>query len=372
MVLRQLERWLHQHIFKVGWLVTKDYQTTTILYYTFLLPGVLLHELIYWLSAGLLNVRADRQIAWPKAQQIGKLDLNFVKLPKNVHPLKLAVINATPLLVGVACIWFISNNIFRVPDVLITAESGSLDSVIAALRQLVQVSDFWLWFYFSFTVANTMLPDLKHFGGIRGVGIIAGIVTAVFTAIGVGDEIIVGVVGGPVASALNVLASTFAVVIAINIVAIGVLAAIENTIELITGDSADFRDGKMITMTREERISQRMKEIERQRKARERSRTEQAVPAGPPSVYKLPLPLPGSPGEVQVTALQTVITDEKLAPPQIARPERAGAALISGKLEGDEGRRLGSTLTKPQLPNSTAADDEERDETDEEESESQV
>jgi hypothetical protein len=70
-ILRWLERSLHQRIFKVGWLLSKNSQTTTILYYTFFLPGVALHELVLWLVAGFLDVRAERAIAWPQKQEIG-------------------------------------------------------------------------------------------------------------------------------------------------------------------------------------------------------------------------------------------------------------------------------------------------------------
>src|SRR5215475_7197184 len=66
--LRRLEVWLHQHIFKVGWLVTNKYQTTTILYYAFFLPGILLNQLTIWTIAGFLNVRAAHSIAWPEKQ----------------------------------------------------------------------------------------------------------------------------------------------------------------------------------------------------------------------------------------------------------------------------------------------------------------
>ena len=86
--MRRLERWLHQHMFKVGWLLTKNLQTTTILYYTFFLPGVVLHEFIYWLVAGILNVRAERAIAWPEAQAIAELKLNFIKLARNTSRIK--------------------------------------------------------------------------------------------------------------------------------------------------------------------------------------------------------------------------------------------------------------------------------------------
>ena len=71
-LFRQIERWLHQHIFKVGWLLTNNFQTTTVLYYILFLPGILLHECSLWLAAGILNVRAERAIEFPAEQEIGE------------------------------------------------------------------------------------------------------------------------------------------------------------------------------------------------------------------------------------------------------------------------------------------------------------
>jgi hypothetical protein len=124
---------------------------------------------------------------------------------------------------------------------------------------------------------------------------------------------------------------------------VGVLSAIENTIEWITGDSADFRNGKMITMTREERQERRMREIEKQRQARERKRSGQAtsVADGPPSVYRLPLPLPGSPGEEHITPLTQVIEEEKeKKAPSLERAGRGGATLITSGDAEDTAQRL--------------------------------
>ena len=64
--LGDLRRWLQQHVFKVGWLLTKNLQTTTILFYTLFLPGVILNQFVTWMAAGILNVRAERAIRGPK------------------------------------------------------------------------------------------------------------------------------------------------------------------------------------------------------------------------------------------------------------------------------------------------------------------
>ena len=159
-LLRRIERWLHQHIFKVGWLLTRNFQTTTILYYTFFLPGVFLHELTYWLGAGIFNVRATVSIPFFKKEvpppkddkqaktttvevpkpppsntiDISKLKPNFVTLDfgtargrgkqaqKGVY--RKAFISVLPLLVALVVIWLIADNIFNLMGVVATMASG--------------------------------------------------------------------------------------------------------------------------------------------------------------------------------------------------------------------------------------------------------
>lgn len=108
-----MERWLHQHIFKVGWLLTHNFHTTTVLYYTFFLPGVLLHEVVTWLVAGIVNVRAKGAIAWPERQDIGELRLNFVQITQRISPLQQFIISVAPLTVGMLVTWHVANNVFR-------------------------------------------------------------------------------------------------------------------------------------------------------------------------------------------------------------------------------------------------------------------
>jgi hypothetical protein len=345
-VLRRLETWLHQHLFKVGWLTTKNFQTTTILYYTFFLPGVVLHELTYWLAAGLLNVRAERAIQWPEKQEIGELKLNFVKLAPRSSLWRVAIITLCPLIIGILTITLIANNIFQLPSLLAASTPVTLQNLNSARQVLFQTPDFWLWFYVAFTISNTMIPDLAQSTGWRRIGIVLGVIVTVLVVIGLGNAVVLGVLTGGVANILNAVSGVFAIIIVINVFMVGVLSVIENTIEFITGDSADFRNGKMITMTREERMTSRMREIEKQRQARERKRSgRRAEEIGPPSIYKQPLPLlPGAPGDEAVTPLQKVIPKDE--PPTLkSRSSRAGADLIEGKLSDDQ-RQLPTGKTK--------------------------
>jgi hypothetical protein len=281
----------------VGWLVTKQYQTTTIIYYAFFLPGIVLHEFVYWMMAGFLNVRADRVLAWPEKQEIGQLKLNFIKLSKNVGPIKLAVISTAPLLVGLMAVWLIANNVFQIEGFLRIMSSGELSDVSTAVRQLTTTPDFWIWFYLTFTISNTMMPHtIQH---LRGWWVVIGAIAAaavVLILLGAGDQVLVNNLGGPINNSLNILSGTLLVIIGIDLFMVAVLGTIEAIIERITGDSATFKDGRMITMRRSEALALRAQQMRRQPKP-----APKALPSGAPSIYKLALSIPPGPGKEPVT-----------------------------------------------------------------------
>ena len=323
--MRRLERSLHQHIFKVGWLFTKNLQTTTILYYLIFLPGVVVHEFILWLVAGILDVRAERAIAWPESQAVAELRLTFVKLTKNAGALKTAIISVSPLVFGVLFIGFVANNILNVTGFVEALGDDALDNLGTALGVLTSTPDFWLWVYLVFAVGNTMWPDVKALRGWKP--IVTGIVIAVIVLYlaGLGDAIIGQGLMIPVYQGLNILSGTLAVLIAIDLFFTAVLGAIESIIERITGDSATFQNGKLVAMRREELLRMRQQQREREAKQAEAARAKRA--AGPPSIYNFPFPIPGAPGKESEPIIVT-----KEAPVTLPSGDtgRAGPALITG------------------------------------------
>lgn len=331
MIFRWLQRWLHQHIFKVGWLLTKNSRTTTILYYIFFLPGVVLNQFVYWLVAGLLDVRADRAIRMPETQEIGELKLNFVKLSPKAGRFKSTLISTAPFLAGIIAMWFIATNVFNVPGVLATMSSGTMDDMGAGIGQLLSTPDVWLWFYLAFAISNTMMsPNPQALRGWwRIVGVVVAAVAVLFI-VGIGGPMFANGLTQPIYSALDLFAGTFAVIIVLDLFMTAVLAVIENTYEWITGDSATFTNGKMVAIRRTELQAQRQQETARtQLKAGRRS---SALPtsSGPPSIYKMPLPLPGAPGKEAVTQLPTaIIQPDRPAAPSLAGDKR-GPAVITG------------------------------------------
>ncbi|NWF68775.1 MAG: hypothetical protein HXY40_06805 [Chloroflexi bacterium] len=342
-MLRRLEGWLHQHIFKVGWLLTKNFQTTTILYYTFFLPGVVLYEVVYWLAAGVLNVRADRALAWPEKQEVAELRLNFVKLSKKAGRIRLAIISVVPLVTGLGIAFLIARDVLRVPAFLTVLAAGNFDLIWPALTTLVSAPDFWLWVYLIFAISNTMMPNPKD---LQGWWLIAGLVVAVFFVLfllGAGDIVLTNLVSGPIFTVLNTLSGIFAVIIAVDLVMVAFLGTFESIIERITGDSATFKDGKLIAITRAELLAQREQQLKRERQ--QAKKPAPALPAGPPSIYNLPLPLPGAPGKEPVTQLPSVVLGADVVSPPLTLRERPVPPLI--RPAGDE-----PNLPRPAMPQS--------------------
>lgn len=319
---------MHQHIFKVGWLVTKKLRTTTTLYYTIFLPGVFLHEVTLWFIAGILNVRAERAIAWPEQQAVGELKLNFIKLAKNTPRAKVMIINITPLLVGIGVVLVISSQMLGIGQFVDNIRSGRLNDVAQAIQQLTAAPDFWLWVYVTFTIGNTMFPSsTKEYKGRPTTFTLIGIVVAVILLFNSADAALITQVSEPFNTAANVLSGTFAVLIGIDLVVLGVLGSLESIIERVTGDSATFQNGKMITMRREELLKLRQAELAKKTKAQAKKAAE---PGGPPSVYRLPFPIPEPPGKEGLPAPQAAAARIAVPAPETDSEGRAGAARIEG------------------------------------------
>lgn len=279
--------------------MTKNFQTTTILYYTFFLPGVALYELIYWLAAGLLDVHADQSFSLPEKQEIGELKLNFVKLTKKTSKWKVAVITVAPVIIGIVIVWFIANNILDIDNKLQLLQPANPDNIRAFISELTASTDFWLWSYVMFTVINTLTPD---FEAVRPWmwGVTIGASLLGFLLLLGADELTgTGTVFETVTNGLNALSGVIVLMLVFDLVAVGILGLLESSIEWITGDSATFKNGKMITMTRQEAIEQRKKDRQSRRTAQAKKLSESSM-IGPPSIYKLELPIPGPPGQEPV------------------------------------------------------------------------
>jgi hypothetical protein len=295
-ILRRLERWLAQHIFKVGWLVTHNLHMTTLVYYIFYLPGVILHTLSTYLAASLLNVRAERAFALPPEQEIAELKLNFIRLPRQVSPMRRRIIALAPFVAGVFVLSLLGYSVFRVETALVFITVGGLGGLPDMLAFLGTTPDLWLWAYVAFTIGNTMMPHWEELRPSRRVLFILGGVLLVLTFAGVGASLLSSGIARPLVGLAYVLDTALILLIAIDLIMVGVLGTAEAVIERVTQRSATFQRGKLIRLTREEALA-----LKEQQRAKEAKKAEGAKKAAEPretvtpSVYRLPLPFPTVP-----------------------------------------------------------------------------
>lgn len=305
---RRVERWLHQHIFKVGWLLTNNFQITTILYYSLFLPGIVLHELCVWLLAGLLRVRAERAISFPAAQEIGELRLNFIRLSPQAGRIRKFIISLAPLAAGIGALWLLAEGVFRWRTALVPLDAGGIDALAIALQTVVRTADFWLWFYLAFVIANTMFLALPSLPSWR----LKAAATMVLIVLAYMARTIDSAFG---LALLDSLAVALLQVLAFNLLVLVFLGTAESLVERVSGKSASFVDGVMIAMSREEARAWR---------AEQRSASAPDQPLAKPkpfrTIYDFPLPIPGPPGREPVSR-QAVTVVMQPAPEEPPPPE---------------------------------------------------
>ncbi len=313
---RHVERWLHQHIFKVGWLLTNNFQITTILYYSFFLPGIVLHELCVWLLAGLLRVRAERAISFPAPQEIGELRLNFIRLSPQAGRIRTFIISLAPLAAGIVALWLFAESVFHWRIALAPLSDGGIDALAETLQAIVQTADFWLWFYLAFVIANTMFPTLPILQNWRdkAIAAIALLVLAYLART---------IDSGFSLALLESLGVALLQVLAFNLLVVAGLGTVESLIERVTGKSASFVDGVMIAMSREEARAWR---------AEQRRTASSSQPLAKPkplrTIYDFPLPIPGPPGREPVSRRAvTVVMQPAPEEPPPPEPEPPPAQL---------------------------------------------
>lgn len=331
------ERWIHSHLYGVGWLLTKDSQTATILYYVFLFPGVFVHEFVQWLVAGALNVKTKRITAWPEAQDNGTLRLDFVQILET-NRISAAVIGAAPLVVGLALVLFISNNILDLEDFLDAISTGDLTIIGPALQELGRTPDFYLWLYIMFAIGNAMLPTPSdRQGWPLLLALFAGSITFL-VVIGTGD-VLIETFTGPVAHAVDLVATAFGTVLLVEGLAIIGIGFLEEILERTTKRKFEYR----------------AETTEKSTRSRPRPGANTVLRPGqsPPSIYNLNLPVPdpsdaaaAQPSERPV-ASETPRTQQPVREPaaRLETPPRTDTLSPKPEPRRDERPQHGSTAT---------------------------
>lgn len=246
------EKWIHSHLYGVGWLLTHNHETATTLYYFFLAPGVFVHEVVQWLVSGALYVETKQISIWPEPQEDGSLRLDFVQIDlKRAGWLKSAIIGASPFVVGITLVGFISNRILNLENFINSLGTGDITVIGSAVKDLGSTPDFYLWLYLMFAISNAMLPTpADRRGWPLVIGMFAGII-AFLVLIGVGDKLM-ETFTGPVAHAVDTLTTALTTVLVVELFAIVFVGFIEEVLERLTKRKFQYRQPTEETPRRRE------------------------------------------------------------------------------------------------------------------------
>ncbi len=353
LLFRRIERWLHQHIFKVGWLLTGDFQVTALLYYILFLPGILLHELGLWLAARALNVRTEGALRIPDEADISELRLSIIRVAPDAGGVKLILISLSPLASGLAALWAISA-ILIPGDAATLALPGSVTELGAAIRSLTTTANFWLWLYIVFTIANRCFPALPvKLSARRKSWLTLAWLALCFSLWRVADSASPAIALG-LEGLLGRLTLIIAQITILNLGCVLALGALEALIERIGSRSATFRAGRMITLLGDAAASEPAGQTRERQDTAKAAAARQAAPAK--SIYDLKLPIPGPPGREPVSRQAVAVVDS--GRPASADDQKLAAqskpAPTVSRRHDDEAER---TREQPNLISDEAVDD---------------
>jgi len=151
-------RWIHKHLQGLGLLITNNPQGAVMIYYVALLPGVILREGCQWLIAKLLRVKVKKFALWPEKQKRGEIRLGLVEIDDMTDSLRATAVALIPTVLGIMVIAAISGG-FKTQALAAAVTTGDTPTLLAGLHDFLSTTDFWLWIYLIFAIANAMLPE---------------------------------------------------------------------------------------------------------------------------------------------------------------------------------------------------------------------
>jgi hypothetical protein len=158
LLLMLVQRWVHQHLHGVAYLISGQPDMALMLYSLVLLPGVALHELSHALMATVLGVKTANLTLIPRRQPDGHVRLGSVQVER-VDAVRSSLIGLAPLLAGSLAILLIIRFAFDVNTLGVAVQHGDLAALLGSLGGLLRAPDAWLWLYLLFSIANAMMPS---------------------------------------------------------------------------------------------------------------------------------------------------------------------------------------------------------------------
>ncbi len=233
-----LQRWIHRHLQGVALLLLRDADMAVVVYSLLMLPGVLLHEASHWITATLLGVRAGRFSVVPRRMPNGTLRLGYVETERT-DVVREALIGAAPLLFGVAAIVFVGYARLGVGPAGAALARADVVGLAAAVRTMTGQTDFWLWLYLLFTIANSMLPSASDRRAWLPVLGSAALATGVMMYAGLGP-VLVEHLAEPLEAGTRAVAGGFTLTVALDALIVLGLWGFERGLNALTGLKVEY------------------------------------------------------------------------------------------------------------------------------------
>jgi hypothetical protein len=138
--------------------ITRRVELSLILYSILLLPGVILHELSHFIFAKILLVRTGRISLTPENMGNGRLRLGYVETEESGF-LRDALIGFAPLLIGMIFVGVIGEGKLGLLTLWQAVSSLNLEIIVDTIKLVINLPNYWVWFYVTVTVSSTMMPS---------------------------------------------------------------------------------------------------------------------------------------------------------------------------------------------------------------------
>ena len=205
--LTALQRLLHREI-QAGFLIaTRTPHLTVGLFSILFFPGVFLHELSYFVMAKILRVQTGRISLFQKSLPNGRLQMGYVETAQT-NIVRDTLVGMAPLVVGslfVAYAAIYQMQLLPLWDLFRTAQ---WDVFWTALKAVLALPYFWLWFYLVFTVSSTMTPSASDRHALLPLGLWVAVLLVLAVFVSAGTRMLENL-APPIYSFLNALALTF-------------------------------------------------------------------------------------------------------------------------------------------------------------------
>jgi hypothetical protein len=245
-ILLLLQRWIHQHLHGISFLITGQPGRAVVLYAIILLPGVFLHEASHWLAATLLGVRTGTFSVIPRQQPDGSIQLGYVEYYKSrsLDPVRESIIGGAPLIVGTAVILLISFHIFNYPQLAALVQTGQIRTVTAELEQLLLTPDFFLWLYLIFAIATAMMPSQSDRRAWPAFAITLTVFSLALSFLGLFD-VVAASLTRPAALMFGYLGLAFSLAIGVDLFFMLIIGTVEWLLSRLKGVSVVYNQAEM-------------------------------------------------------------------------------------------------------------------------------